>query len=401
MCESKKRVLIINSVCGIGSTGKICINIANQYEQQGYEVKIAYGRNVPSEIPEEYRHLSVRIGSRIDMMAHLVKTRVFDKHGLGNKKSTMRFLKWADEFNPDILWLHNVHGYYINYELLFEWIKRHSQMEVKWTLHDCWSFTGHCSHYVSQNCDKWLEQCFKCPQLNQYPKSIICDNSASNYNRKKIAFSGVQNLTIITPSLWLADQVKQSFLKQYPVEVHNNEINYEVFYRRPAEEIEKIYYKYLGKTLDDINRKIILGVASIWSRKKGLYEFSRLAEMINSIEQELRGDKYAIVLVGLNQKQIKEISHIKYGSDDRCVIYPVMRTENANELACLYSGAEYFVNPTFEDTYPTVNLEAVACGTKVLCYDVGGCRETIGSKDRLFEVGDIVQIVEFILHCEN
>ena len=180
------KVLFINEVCGIGSTGKICIELAKQYEKDGHEVKIGYGRH--EYVPDRYQKYAVRIGSRLGVHLHAVKTRLTDKHGLGSRLATMQFLKWAEEYSPDILWLHNVHGYYINYEMLFKWIKKHTEMEVKWTLHDCWAFTGHCSHFTFVKCYKWKTQCENCEQKRRYPASYI-DNSKNNFIRKKAAFT--------------------------------------------------------------------------------------------------------------------------------------------------------------------------------------------------------------------
>ena len=221
------KILLINSVCGIGSTGRICTDLAQEYEAQGHEVKIAYGRD--SYVPEKYSKYAVRIGSDLDIRIHGVLSRLFDAHGLGSKSATKKFLKWAEEYKPDLLWLHNIHGYYINYELLFEWIKKHPEMEVKWTLHSCWSFTGHCSHFTFVKCYKWKNHCENCPQKKRYPASLFLDCSKGNFDRKKKAFCGVKNMTLITPSKWLADLVKQSFLKEYPVEVRYNTIDTNVF----------------------------------------------------------------------------------------------------------------------------------------------------------------------------
>lgn len=211
----KKRLLFINTVIDKCSTGKIVANSAKEYEAKGYEVKIAYGRDSGNkELVERY---GVRIGNNPDFYLHALYTRLTDNHGLGSKKATARFLKWADEYNPDILWLHNIHGYYINYELLFEWIKQRPFMEVKWTLHDCWAFTGHCAFFTYAKCDKWKKDgCGNCPQIEQYPMSLV-DNSAMNYMRKRAAFTGIHDMTLITPSKWLKETEEDC--KVYAVEI--------------------------------------------------------------------------------------------------------------------------------------------------------------------------------------
>lgn len=357
------KVLFINAVCGTGSTGKICAELAEKYEKDGCEVKIAYGRH--AYVPEKYQKYAVRIGSDLDVKLHAVMTRITDRHGLGSKKATKAFLKWAEEFSPDLLWLHNIHGYYINYEMLFDWIKKHPHMEVKWTLHDCWVFTGHCSHFTFVKCYKWQSKCEKCIQKNRYPASFF-DNSENNFLRKKASFTGVKNMTVITPSKWLANLVGKSFLKEYPVEVVYNTINTEIFKPTPSDFREKYGLK---------DKKIILGVASTWDDRKGLYDFYKLAEMLD--------DKYAIIIVGLNDKQLQELPKKIIG---------IKRTNGQKELAEIYTAADVFVNLTYEDTYPTVNLEAKACGTPIITYRTGGSPESAGEGAVVVDVGDINEI---------
>lgn len=378
-----KRLLLINSVCGIGSTGRICADIAERYEKDGYEVKIAYGRS--DEIGKGAEKYAVRIGSKADVYAHVVYTRLFDKHGLASKRATKKFLKWAEDFNPDTLWLHNIHGYYINYEMLFAWIKTRQKgqaesgkplMEVKWTLHDCWAFTGHCSHFTFVGCEKWKCVCKDCPQKNEYPASSLSDNSMNNYGRKKSSFKGVRNLTIITPSRWLEDLVKESFLGEYPTEVKYNTVDKTVFKPTPSD------FRQKHGIRDD--QKMILGVSSIWNERKGLTDFVTLFNELSKADS----DKYKVVLVGLNEEE-------KKGMPDGIIC--ITKTSSREELAKIYTAADVFVNPTYEDTFPTVNLEAEACGTRVITYDTGGCKETIGLSDSMtIPVGDINMLIELI-----
>ena len=210
------KILLINVVCGIGSTGRICVGLAQDFERKGYEVKIAYGRGT---VPEECEKYAIKIGGKWNIYLHALKARVFDAAGWGCKKSTKKFLKWIDEYDPDIIWLHNLHGYYINVEMLFQWIKVHPEKEIKWTLHDCWAFTGHCVYFTLEKCGKWMEGCRNCPQKKEYPASLWIDRSNKNYLKKKELFCGIKNMKIITPSQWLADLVSHSFLHEYPVEV--------------------------------------------------------------------------------------------------------------------------------------------------------------------------------------
>lgn len=341
------KILLINSVCGTGSTGRICTDLAQQFEKEGHIVKIAYGRH--AYVPKQFQKYAVRIGTDWDVKLHALQTRLFDTHGFGSKLATKKFLQWADQYNPDLVWLHNIHGYYINVEMLFAWLKSRPNMQVKWTLHDCWAFTGHCSHFTMVNCNKWKTRCEKCPQLYCYPASFI-DNSKNNFDRKKAAFTGVKNMAIITPSKWLADLVKQSFLKEYPVEVVYNTIDKTIFKPTPSDFRQR--YGLEGK-------KIILGVASTWDERKGLQDFIKLANMLD--------DNYAIVLVGLTDKQMKALPKQIKG---------LKRTNNAQDLATIYSAADMFVNPSKEEIFGMTTMEAVACGVqKTIVYADTACEE--------------------------
>lgn len=348
------KVLFINSVCGIGSTGRICTDLAQQLETEGNEVKIAYGRK--GTVPEQFQKYAVRIGTDFDCKMHAIQTRLFDTHGFGSKRATQEFLKWAEEYKPDLLWLHNLHGYYLNVEMLFNWIKKHPEMQVKWTLHDCWAFTGHCSY---------------CSQLRRYPACFAMSSVSKNFERKRKAFTGVKNMTLITPSKWLADLTRQSFLKEYPVEVHYNTIDTSIFKPTPSDFRERYGLQ---------DKIIVLGVANVWEDRKGLFDFYKLAQMLD--------DRYVIVLVGLSEKQIKDLPKNIKG---------IQRTNSPQELAAIYTAADVFVNPTYEDNYPTVNLEAQACGTKVITYDTGGCKETLHTKgSALVQTGAIQVVAEMM-----
>lgn len=361
------RVLFINSVCGIRSTGRICTDLARNCINQGDEVKIAYGRE--ETVPEEFQKYAVRIGTKVDLQLHALRTRILDEHGFGSVKATRNFLKWAEEYDPQLLWLHNIHGYYINVEMLFAWIKSRPQMKVKWTLHDCWAFTGHCSYFTMENCSKWKSFCDKCPQKRKYPASLLKDNCKKNFTRKKAAFCGVNDMTLITPSRWLADLVKQSFLKEYPIEVQYNTIDANIFKPTPSDFRKKNGFE---------NKKIILGVASVWDVRKGFRDFLKLSEILD--------ERYAIVLVGLSDAQIKQCKYNMLG---------IQRTNSPQELAQIYTAADVFFNPTYEDNYPTVNLEAEACGTRVITYKTGGAPETIRNQNsRVVDVGDYLAVVD-------
>lgn len=362
------KILFINSFFNHGSTGRICVELAEKYSSEGNEVKIAYGRN--AIVPDKYRKYAVRIGSDLDIKLHGIYTRLFDKHGFASKKATEKFLKWADKFDPDLLWLHNIHGYYINIEMLFKWIKKRPNMQVKWTLHDCWTFTGHCAYFTMAKCYKWKTHCSQCVQKRSYPGSILCDNSSNNFERKKAAFCGVKNMTLITPSNWLADLVKESFLKEYPVEVIYNEIDKTVFKPTPSDFREKY-----GLT----DKKIVLGVASVWDERKGLWDFFKLRDMLD--------ESYAIVIVGLTKKQLKNLPKNILG---------ISKTNNTKELAEMYTAADVFVNPSKEETYGMTTKEAESCGTQTLVYSNTACEEVM-DKSKSMAVKNVEEVYDQIV----
>lgn len=341
------KVLQINSVCGIRSTGRICTDIAEVLQQQGHECKIAYGRET---VPEKYQRFAVRIGSDFSVKADGIKTRIFDNAGFNSVKSTKRFLNWVKEYNPDIIHLHNLHGYYIHIGLLFDFLKSFGK-PVVWTLHDCWAFTGHCAYYDFAGCDKWKTQCFDCPQKKEYPASLFSDRSKENYSEKSVIFNSLDNLYLVAVSDWIASQIERSFLKSKPLTVINNGIDLNNF--KPT--ISNFKEKHSIN-----NKRVFLGVASIWDRRKGFDTFLELSKMINSDE--------ALVMVGLNKEQLRLLPKNIIG---------IERTNSIQELAEIYSAADVFVNPTGEDNYPTVNLEALACGTPVVTYNTGGSPESI------------------------
>jgi len=339
------KVLMINTVCGITSTGKICTDIADMLTSKGHECKIAYGRGI---VPEKYQKYAVRIGSDRDVNIHAALTRITDRTGFYSTSATRKFINWIKEYNPDIIHLHNIHGYYINIKLLFQYLKE-AKCKVVWTLHDCWSFTGHCPHYDYIKCERYKTGCYSCPQKKDYPSSMLLDASKKNYRDKKALFTGVDGLTVVTPSEWLKKQVETTFLSGYRTEVINNGIDLNIF--KPTESDFRV-----KNNLQD--KKIVLGVANVWSDRKGLSDFIELSKQLD--------DNYKIVLVGdLRGAKIPEN------------IYHISHTNNQTELAEIYTAADCFVNPTYEDTYPTTNLESLACSTPVITYLTGGSPESI------------------------
>ncbi len=364
------KILMINSVCGRGSTGRICTDIAEMLEKEGHECKIAYGR---ASVPQKYQKYAVRIGNELGVNIHAALSRIFDDCGFHSHFATKKFVRWVKEYNPDIIHLHNLHGYYLNLEILFDYLRTCGK-KIIWTLHDCWAFTGHCCYFSFVGCDKWKRQCGHCVQKKAYPKSMLVDNSRRNFEKKKQLFTGIPNLTIVTPSKWLAGLVKESFLKDYPIKVIHNGIDLNVF--KPTSSNFRERYNLE-------NKKIILGVASVWDDRKGFKDFLKLSELID--------DNTRIVLVGVNDKQIKLLPPKIIG---------IRRTNSTKELAEIYTAADVFFNPTYEDNYPTVNLEAQACGTPVITYNTGGSIESV-PKENVIRRGDVFYIFKLVENIEN
>ena len=323
-------------------------NLHEALKESGIDSYIFWGRG-----HETINDHEQRCSSRMGVNLHAALSRLTDRVGFYSKRETARLLERLDAINPDVVHLHNIHGYYVNFELLFGWLAEH-RCQVRWTLHDCWAFTGHCSHFQYVGCERWITGCYGCPQKKEYPTSLLVDSSKSNWKIKKRAFTSVSvdRMTLISPSSWLERLVKQSFLRDYPVEVRHNTVDAAIF--KPIRSDFRERYG-IG------DRFMILGVASPWTERKGLRDFEKLAG-------ELDSERYAIVLVGLSKQQIERVAE---------GVVALERTSSLQELVEIYSAADVFLNPTHEDNFPTVNLEAEACGTPVVTYDTGGCRETV------------------------
>jgi len=362
------KILMINVVCGIRSTGRICTDLAQALELQGHEVKIAYGRE---NVPNQYQKYAIRIGTDLDVKVHGLKARLLDDAGFGSKKATEQFIEWIKEYNPDVIHLHNIHGYYINVEVLFKYLRKCGK-KIIWTLHDCWSFTGHCVYCQMDQCEKWKYGCSACPVYRtEYPVSFT-DNSKKNWIIKKDLFCGINDVTLITPSQWLANKVQKSYLSEYPVTVINNGIDTSIFMPIDSDVKER-------NKIDD--RKIVLGVASVWDRRKGVDDFIKISKKLPK--------QYIVVLIGLTAKQINSLPENVLG---------IQKSNSSRELAEWYSAADVFVNPTYEDNYPTTNLEAIACGTSVITYNTGGSVES--ANGAVVEKGNTDGIVKHILGGE-
>lgn len=354
------KILQVSSTLNTSAIGRIAEEIGQMAIKRGYKSYVAYSHLGTNGSKSQ----AIRIGNRLDIYLHGIKTRFFDRHGLGSQLSTRKLITQIGEINPDVIGIHNVHGYYLNMQILFDYLKA-ANKPVVYTLHDCWSFTGHCSYFDFVDCDRWKTGCFDCPSKKAYPASWFIDRSKQNFAEKRVIFNGVENLTLVTPSDWLAKLVSQSFLSGYPLKVINNGVNTDLF--RPVIQ-SGVREKYgIG------DKKMILGVAYIWSHRKGLDEFIKLSRLLTS--------EYLIFLVGLKAEQISQLP-------DNC--RGIARTENVEELAGLYSAADVFVNPTWQDNFPTTNLEALACGTPVITYNTGGSPEAIDQDTGLVvDKGDV------------
>lgn len=341
------KILFLNAI-PYGSTGKIVDGISDVAKKEGHTT-LTY-----LSWTKKYRKSDrddVIVGSFFGKLSHIIRGRLTGKNGLYSKRDTKRLLKVLDSYKPDVINLHILHCWCINLPMLFDYIKRNN-IKVVWTFHDCWAFTGQCPHFIMAGCDKWKTGCYECPQYKEYPMAYV-DKTEKMYKLKKEWFTGVNDMTIVTPSLWLADLVKESFLKEYSIKVINNGIDLNIF--KPTVGDFKEKYSLDGK-------KIVLGVAFDWGKRKGLDVFLELAKRLPN--------DYQIVLVGTNDEIDKTLPEN---------IISIHRTQSQRELAEIYSASDVFVNATREDTFPTVNMEAIACGAPIVTFKTGGSPEIIDS----------------------
>lgn len=337
------KVLQIN-IFGNLSTGRIAVDLYRTLNEAGYEGMIAFARN---KIAEGVPH--IKIGNKLNVYVDGIMTRLTDRAGTFSKSATKKLINDIKEYNPDIIHLHNLHGYYINIDILFDYLKNCGK-PVVWTLHDCWAYTGHCCYYSMVGCDKWKTGCYNCEQLKSYPASYV-DNSEWNFKKKKDLFLGLPNLTLVTVSKWLANEVKQSFLKGVPLEVIYNGIDTSVF--KPTDSNFRSKYKVENKFL-------ILGVASTWDTRKGLSDFIELAGMLD--------EYYKIVLIGVTNKERKRLPDNVIG---------IPRTESIEELAGIYTAADVYFNASVEETFGLPTIEAMSCGTPVIVYNATSLPEVL------------------------
>lgn len=359
-----------------GSVGRIAEQIGEAAIKRGWDSYITYARNY---LPSASK--TIKIGSKLDVYWHGIMTRIFDSHCLHSTKATKQLVEQIKEIKPDVILLHHIHGYFLNMRVLFNYLSS-LNIPMVWVFHDCWSFTGHCAYFDSVGCDKWRTGCYGCPAKKDYPSSMLVDRSRRNYAEKKVLFNSLKNLTIVPVSEWMASLVKESFLGKHRIHTITNGININSFTPRDAK--TNIATRQQLNILPD--NKMILGVASPWGERKGLGDFIKLSTAIPK--------DWKIVLVGLNDKQIASLPKNIIG---------LQRTENVQQLADIYAAADVFVNPTYADTYPTTNLEAISCGTPVITYRTGGSPESVNENTGVIvEQGDLDGISNAIsILCEQ
>lgn len=361
------KILEINST-NYGSTGNIMLQIADTARRKGHTVITccpASRENKKKSVENQWL-----IGSRFSRNVHLKLFEYTGFNGCFSLVSTFTFLHKVKKFKPDIIHLHNLHNCYINLPMLFKYIKK-QKIQAIWTLHDCWTFTGQCPYFDLAKCDKWKNGCHDCPQINVYPSSKV-DRTRTMWKLKRKWFTGVEDMTIVTPSEWLGGLVQQSYLKGYPIKVINNGIDLNVFKPTESDFRQKHHLE---------NKYILLGVAFGWGKRKGLDVFIDLAKRLD--------DRFQIVLVGTNDDVDKLLP---------ANIISVHKTNNQQELAEIYTAADLFVNPTREENYPTVNMESISCGTPVLTFKTGGSPEIPNVKTGyVVDVDDIDEMEKQII----
>lgn len=346
------KVLQIETIYGAGGISQIVLSLMDTLKKEGHDCRFAFGRTRFS-IPKEHENETYLMESTKEVMFHGIMSRLFDRSGFYSTSATKKLIKYIENYKPDIIHLHSLLGYYINVKTLFNYLSK-ADIPVVWTHHDCWAFTGRCIHFINAGCEKWKTGCNHCPELHSYPESIFIDNSKKNYIEKKKLFTSVKNMTMVAPSYWLGDFIKQSFLSSYPLKVIPNGIDLDLY--KPTKSDIRDKYGIGNKTL-------LLGVASTWAPTKGLDFLFELSGMLDT-------NKYSIVTIGLSDEQIEKAPK---------EVIALKRTNNINELVKWFSAADMFLNPTLADNFPTVNLESLACGTPVITFPTGGSGESVGN----------------------
>lgn len=359
------KLLQIDSCLVTGSTGRITESIAQLAFSKGWECFIVHGARF---VKRPSCMTDIQSVSVVGEYMHYIEGLFQDNHGLSSRHATKKVVEKIKEIKPDLIQLHCVHGYYLNYKFLFEYLNS-TNTPVVWTFHDCWAFTGHCAHFVTVGCEKWKTECHECPLKGGYPKTFV-DCSRRNYNLKKKLFSSNQNLHIVPVSEWMGELTKHSFLRDKDIHIIKNGVDLMVFKPQNKENTGQIR---------------VLGVSGVWTLSKGLKDFYQLREVLDR-------ERYEIVLVGLSSEQVKSLPDGIIGME---------HTESVKELVKLYSSADVFFNPTYADTFPTVNIEALACGTPVITYRTGGSPEAITHETGwVVEQGDVDSVIGIVKSLE-
>lgn len=355
-----KKLLQINSVANTGSTGRIAEQIGNKVMEKGWESYIAYGRGNSSSNSK-----LIKIGNKWSLASHLYKSKAHGKHGLGSYRATKNLIKVIKEIKPDIVQIHNLHGYYVNFPLLLNYLNGNSIPTVI-TLHDFWLITGHCA-YIHESCAKWKHGCGDCSRLSAYP-SALKDNSLDNWIRKKELFDKMQNVTLVPVSNWVVTRLEHSFLKKKPTNVIHNGID-----------TQKFYPDHTSSEFVNPDNFNILCVATKWTDSNGFNDLLHLASLLDS--------RSRIIIVGVDESQLKSLPANMIG---------IKRTESIEELRRLYSQADIFLNPNKEVTFGLVTAEAMACGTPSIVYRDTAGEEIIDAATGyvIDDITDVVKILE-------
>lgn len=364
-------IIQINTTQNVGSHGCIAEQLGLKVIAQGGVSYFAYGRTM-----HESTSKSIKIGDTFSIRWHVLMTRLFDTHGLWSKRATRQFVRKLEEIKPDLVHLHNIHGYYLNYPILFEYLSK-TNIPIVWTFHDCWPMMGHCSNPDNEGCIRWKSGCHHCPlKSKDYPQSFLFDNSRRNYELKKHYFTSVDNLHIVTVSNWLKSVVNESFLNGKDTRVIYNGIDTELF--RPTE-------SHLKNCLGLEGKYIILGVSNIWWSIKGFDDFIKLAGKLN--------DDYRIVLIGVGDKELKQLPSNIIG---------IPRTSNQAELVEYYSMADVVMSLSYQETFGLTIVEGMACGTPAIVYDRTATPELVTPDTGIVaHAGDIDSVVNAILKIQQ
>ena len=356
----------INSSLNKGSTGRIAEQIALLSQSIGWETYIAHGaRYQCASIMKNFQ-----VVTKLGEILHALKSVLFDAHGLGSEKATWKLIDEIERVEPDIIHIHNLHGYYINYKVLFKYLQNRN-VPIVWTLHDCWAMTGHCCHFDLVGCGKWKTECYDCVLRAEYPKSLYLDKSRYNYRLKKELFTSVPNMTIVPVSEWMGSIVRNSYLNRYPINVINNGVDLSVF--RPRENDLRTRFGLKDKI-------VLLGVATAWGINKGLKDYIRLSSILSA--------EYQIILVGISQEQKKQIPPN---------IITIERTENQIELAEFYTLADIVLNLSYQESFGLTTVEGLACGTPGIVYNKTASPELVSPKCGIIvEAGNMKQLVSAI-----